>query len=754
MYSQFGSQMQQFGSFAFYRINTLRNFEPSNKINQKMNASKLLLPFLLLVPFWLSAQTEISGTVTQKNGTPIIGANIYLDGTYDGASSDESGKFSFTTSETGVQTLVISFVSFEPTYYAADVSQMNNLTIALREDVNSLDTVVISAGTLEAGDNSKVSVLKPLDVVTTASALGDFVGALQTLPGTSTVAEDGRLFVRGGDAGETQIFIDGIRVFTPYTPTTNNIPARGRYSSFLFDGITFSTGGYSAEYGQALSSVLLLNTIDEPAQEETNISLMTVGAGLGNTQKWKNSSLSVNASYINLAPYLEVFPDRNDWEKPFEAFAGETVFRRKFEKGLFKLYAAFDATGFELTQEDINFSEGLYFQLKNRNFYTNASYQGDLNNDWTFQTGGSFTTAKNDIGIMADTIENTENSAHFKLKFRKRFSNRFKLYFGAEQFLTDFQETYESTQVPQLGYGFNNHLSAAFTEADVVFSRKLALKAGFRGEYSELFNQFTLSPRASVAYKTSKHGQLSIAYGDFYQQPLSDVLKFHQDLEARKTQHYILNYQYSHKNRILRVEGYYKKYQNLVTYDTNFAGFDSHFENSGEGYAQGIDLFFRDNESVKNLDYWVSYSYLDSERQYQNYPVKTTPPFANNHNFSLVTKYWLDKWRSQIGASYTFASGRSYTNPNLPGFLQEKTKAFNSLSLNWAYLISPQKILYASVNNVLGFNNINGYQYANTPNAQGQFNRRALRPAADQFFFIGFFWTISEDGTKNQLDNL
>ncbi|WP_431159522.1 hypothetical protein [Winogradskyella poriferorum] len=58
------------------------------------------------------------------------------------------------------------------------------------------------------------------------------------------------------------------------------------------------------------------------------------------------------------------------------------------------------------------------------------------------------------------------------------------------------------------------------------------------------------------------------------------------------------------------------------------------------------------------------------------------------------------------------------------------------------------------MNNILGFNNINGYQYANTPYFNGQFNRQALRPAADQFFFIRFFWSISEDGTENQLDNL
>ena len=79
---------------------------------------------------------------------------------------------------------------------------------------------------------------------------------------------------------------------------------------------------------------------------------------------------------------------------------------------------------------------------------------------------------------------------------------------------------------------------------------------------------------------------------------------------------------------------------------------------------------------------------------------------------------------------------------------------FNNLSLNWAYLLSSQKILNFSVNNVLGVKNINGYQYARTPDVNNNFARRALKPAADQFFFVGFFWTISENGTDNQLDNL
>ena len=192
----------------------------------------------------------------------------------------------------------------------------------------------------------------------------------------------------------------------------------------------------------------------------------------------------------------------------------------------------------------------------------------------------------------------------------------------------------------------------------------------------------------------------------------------------------------------------------MVKYDTDFTNFDSNYNNNGSGFARGIDFFWRDSKSIKNFDYWLSYSFLDTERDYKNYLTKAQPNFANTHNLSLVGKYWVDKWRSQVGFSYAHASGRTFTNPNEAGFLNEKTKAFNSLSLNWAYLISPQKILYASVNNVLGYKNINGYQYANTPDINGDFNRRALQPAADQFFFVGFFWTISEDKKSSQLDNL
>ena len=226
----------------------------------KINIMKSIITFaVILLSISVFSQTTISGKIVNKKNLPISGVNIFIEGTYDGATSTENGEFSFTTSATGNQILVTSILEYETSKINIDVANYQNPTIILRQSVNTLDAVVISAGTFRAGDNSKITALKAMDIYTTAGSNANIVAAMQTLPGTQTVGEDGRLFVRGGEANETQTFVDGIRVAQPYGATTNNLPTRGRFSPFLFSGISFSTGGYSAEYGEALSSVLLLN---------------------------------------------------------------------------------------------------------------------------------------------------------------------------------------------------------------------------------------------------------------------------------------------------------------------------------------------------------------------------------------------------------------------------------------------------------------------------------------------------------------
>ncbi|MCX2837700.1 TonB-dependent receptor [Salinimicrobium sp. MT39] len=709
----------------------------------------------LFLTLSLQAQNQISGKVTDRNEQPIAGANVYLEGTYDGATTNSFGEFSFSTKNRGEQILVISYISFETARKKIQVNTAQHLFIKLREDVTALDAVTLSAGTFSAGDNSKVTVLKPLDVVTTAGVAGDLMAALQTLPGTQPVGEDGRLFVRGGTAGETAVFIDGLRVFQPYTSSANNLPSRGRYSPFLFDGITFSTGGYSAEYGQALSGVLLLNTIAEPDQTETNISLMSVGGGLGHTQKWQKSSLSLNTGYINLSPYLKLVPNNEQakFKKPYQSFSSESVYRKHSKNGIFKWYTAYELTNLEVLQPEIDQPQPVNFSLKNENLYTNLSYKSALGNGWSFNPGISASYSRNKFDIDLTQIENRELAANLKLKMSKRFNNHIKLHFGGEYIYKNFSEDFIASENPE-ELQIKPEVSAGFAEADFIFSKKFALKMGFRSTYLDLKKQFYWLPRLSMAMKTGNDGQLSLAYGQYLQQPETDLLKFDQTLEPETATHYILNYQWTRPGYILRAEAYHKEYNDLVKFNTPEPGYNSAYTNEGYGYARGADFFFRDDKSVENLQYWISYSFIDSQRNFRNYPVKTTPQFVANHTASLVTKFWIEELRSQAGFTYTFASGRPYEDPNTPGFMNRKTKNYNSLSFNWAYLLSQQKIIYFSVSNVLGSRNVFNYDYAKTADENGIFERQAITPAADRFFFVGFFWTISSNKSKNQLDNL
>ena len=727
-------------------------FASSKSITMKT----IITLIILFVTTMLFSQNTISGKVVDEQGKPVSGANIYIEGTYDGDSSSETGDFTFETNTTGNQILVVSFLAFETSKTNINVANFENKTIKLKDNINALDAVVITAGTFEAGGKAKVSVLKPLDIVTTAGSAGNIIAALQTLPGTQNVGEDGRLFVRGGDASETQTFVDGIRVSQPYGASAQNLPTRGRFSPFLFSGISFSTGGYSAEYGEALSSVLLLNTQDEPDQNKTEISLMTVGLGVGNTQKWKKSSLSVNASYINLAPYQLAIKQNVDWNKPFQSLSGETVYRYNFTNGILKLYAAFDSSKFDINQENVNTPQKIRVDLNNNNFYFNSSYKGVFGTNWQITSGLSYGYSTNKIKLDLDDVANDENAAHLKLKFKKSFSDRIKLSFGGDYFITKFNEEYNPNVGSSAILGYNSNIAAVFTEADIFFSKKLAAKLGFRVSNNSLLDETAIAPRISLAYKVAKSSQFSLAYGDFTQTPKSDYIKYSKfyKFESEKASHYILNYQYNKNGKTLIAEAYYKDYSNLVKYDTPAVQYNSTFNNNGSGYAKGVDLFWRDGTTFKNLEYWISYSYIDSERDYKNFPVQATPSFIASNSLSVVTKYWISDWKSQIGFTNSFSTGRPYNNPNETQFMNDKTKSYNNLSFNWAYLLSAQKILYFSVSNVLGTQNIYGYDYAKNPDSDGDYNRAAITPTADRFFFVGFFWTISNDKKDNQLRNL
>ena len=218
------------------------------------------LTILLIAAFFAAAQTTVSGFVKDQNGNSIRGVSITLKDTYDGGTTDSLGKYSFNTSEKGEQIVVFTAIGYKMLEQKINLTgQPLDLSIAMKEEINEMNAVVITAGTFEASDRKRAAVvLNSIDIVTTASANADITQALKTLPGAQQVGETEGLFVRGGTAEETKIFIDGTLVNKFFYSSGPNIAGYGRFSPFLFKGTVFSAGGYSALYGQALSSAVIL----------------------------------------------------------------------------------------------------------------------------------------------------------------------------------------------------------------------------------------------------------------------------------------------------------------------------------------------------------------------------------------------------------------------------------------------------------------------------------------------------------------
>ena len=181
------------------------------------------------------------------------------------------------------------------------------------------------------------------------------------------------------------------------------------------------------------------------------------------------------------------------------------------------------------------------------------------------------------------------------------------------------------------------------------------------------------------------------------------------------------NYQLMAKDRVFRIEGYYKSYDQLVkengtSFTPNQFRFDlGQVDNSGSGYAQGIDFFWRDKKSIQNFDYWVSYSYIDTKRLYQNYTEKVTPDYVSDHNLNIVMKYFWMRAQTNFSATYSYASGRPYFNPNATSFLADRAPAYQNLALTVSYLTTIKKmftVFYLSIDNITNRKNILGYRYS------------------------------------------
>ena len=703
----------------------------------------VLLILLIVNTSFVFAQTQIEGTVKDGGGNAVPGANVYVKGGFDGATSDANGTFEFKTEMTGNQTLVVSFIGFE-TFEKAVLLQGQTITetIVLKETASQIEAVTVTAGSFEASDEKKAVALKPLDIVTVASSIGDVMGAMATLPGAQRNGSDGYLIVRGGDAAETKTFIDGSCVEKPYTSHMPDLPSRGRFSPMLFKGTMFSTGGYSAQYGQALSSVLQLETTGIATEDQTAISLMSVGLGASITRHRDSMySFSSEAGYYSMQPYYKLTGSNITWTEPSQSVNSLSTFRHNTGKrGLLKTLLQLSGTASGMLYRNLDTNHDDSLSLKNGNVYVNSTYQTSITKDLSFGIGSGLMFDNDNLKLAAMKLNTANLSASLGM-WSKYYLHNSTIKAGVQTFAKNYTQTYD-TDTQNATMKFTQPVYAGYIEFEHSLSKQWAVKHGYRYEYSGQNKEQTLSPRISAAFKLGENSQLSCAWGIFRQLQSDDYVKFNRSLASSQALQYIVNYQVQKNGRLFRSELYYKDYSKLIIYQSLNNTDASTYTTSGFGNAKGIDVFYRDTKSVRNADFWISYSYISTERKYKDYSSIVRPDYVSPHSASLVYKQFFSKIQTQLGLSYTYTSGKSYNNPNEKTFMSGRLNDSHDLCFNFSYirrLRGKLMIIHGSLSNILGIDNVYGYRYSSSPDKDGMFASQAIVPVARQMFFIGVF---------------
>ena len=613
---------------------------------------------------------------------------------------------------------------------AAQKSVTDTVRLTFNIDSVGLDEVVVRGKKTPAA-NSRWSDMHPVELVTVGGANGDLYKALQTLPGTQVQGETGELLVRGGSSYETQTFIDGMHVLNPYTSNGINTPSRSRYSTFMFSGVNLASGGASQEYGEALSAVLPLETKDYSKVDKVGVNASVVGVGGGGTKTLDRGSLSVDLNYQNLGLYDKVYSGRTNFEQPYRMFSGATQFRHTpGDATVFKVYAQYDRTDFSAYEGD----ERRLFALTEDNIYVNATFRYRAAGGWDWFAGAAYSYYNREVGgaaVSGDNWLERQRELHLKTKMSKRFSSVFRLDMGVESYIRNYRNHYLYSSMDDANQ-MSPTISAGFFSAAYYPVERLKAELSFRTEYTSPNQKINFSPRLAVNYYWGDV-MLSGIVGRYTQLPENDWLVRSRKLMSEACMQYNLGMQYGYEGRFYKAELYYKNYDRLVLEETDTETGSVLLTSGGYGYSRGIDLFFRDRVSIKNLEYQLSYTYNISKRKYQRCSELTTPQYATRHNAALVVKYSLPRLHSIISLTNRFSTGRPYHNPLLLGLMNDEVKPYNSLDVGVTFLASKKVIIHASASNILG-----------RKNEFGKVDNKAILASSDHFFYVGVYVTLGK----------
>lgn len=685
--------------------------------------SQIVFTNLMIISLtWSQHSAKIVGTVRDTQNIPLPFVNVYFEDGLEGDMTDDTGRFVIDVRKTGERILVASMVGYERVEKKVQImeGQTIEVNIKLAEIVIEMDEILSTVSSFTASDEED-HTLTALEVVTTPGTAADIFRAVKTYPGLAQVDEGAGLFVRGGEVTEVVTLLDGATMAHPYKYESQTGGFFGTFNPFLLKGTYFSCGGFSAKYGNALSGVLAMESLGMPVQQSMHFGL----------------SLAAASSFINL-PIVNNklglrFSGNQSFTKLLFNFNGNT---QKFSptphghdgnlslhyhyspSGRVKIFGfrARDRIGVEVKTPAYT---GFYTSDETNQLY-NLHWSDCITGDVLLNGSLSMNRFQSCMKLGVFEIETDDLVRKFRLEASQTMGQPLTLNAGCEvenvrtqltgSLPKDENDLSPDTEIHIIRTDHRTTRFGGYLESEVRLTKRVYSLAGLRLDHQNPAQQTTVDPRLSLGYRLSKTQTLKTAWGLYHQYPQAmyhDPGYGNPHLGPKQAIHYIVGYDYDYQNTKLRVETYYKDYNDLLLEDSAL-----NFTNNGYGYAYGVDVFLKGD--VFQTSGWISYSYLQARRKEYECTELTSPDFDITHNLILVAKKELAS-RMNVAFTYRFATGKPYT-PAPNAFNTQRLCNYQRLDVMISYLHSfhPDNltVFYGAVSNIFDRHNIYDYYYS------------------------------------------
>lgn len=657
---------------------------------------KVFVLIFVLVTTLVSAQTgSVRGFVYDKEtGEPMMLTNVMLENTQIGTTTDVNGYFVLSKIKTGNYSIKVTSLGYET--YTEPIKVEKNKVLALKIDLapsaTELQTIEIQGRQEVARTESQVSIekitSKDIQQMPSIGGQADLAQYIQVLPGVVFSGDQGgQLYIRGGSAIHNKVLLDGMVVYNPF----HSIGLFSVFETDIIRNADIYTGGFSAQYGGRISSVMDITTKDGNKKHFSGkLAASTFGANLlleGPLLKKKDYSLSYILSAKN--SYLSktstsIYSYMNK-ELPYDYL------------DLYgKLTLATD-NGSKINIFGLNFTDKVnqYEAIQNFNWVNRA-----FGTNFLIIPGTSSALVEGVIAYSDYTMNMNETTTN-----QNQMSNigGFNVgmsvtnFFGNDRLKYGMEMEGNTTKT---SYKINDTITDYSTEIGLyaiykLLYRNVLVEPSLRLSYYASLGDVFLEPRLSAKWNVTKKFRLKLATG-MYSQTFLDTksdrdivnlftgyLTVTPDLNivdsfrgnpinsyVQTSNHFIFGAEYDIlRNFNLNVECYYKTMSNLtsINRDKLYADDQEHIEKPGylrkeytveNGKAYGADFSLKYDDG--RLYVWTIYSLgkVIREGEMQTY----APHYDRRHNVNVLINYQMGQSRDfEISVRWNYGSGFPYS---------------------------------------------------------------------------------------------